>query len=200
MKFLIINGKLQKGGNGKFVTVPDNYNNEPLKLNDKVLMIGGKVVGNNPKGESVLPKLATPQNVIIDGTTLTFDEVENATSYAVLADGSEIGTVENQTGYNVTITTSGYWSDVTSSCAIKIYDGESGSSNILLNQSPPDKTAFPMTFTVTSGKCAIDLIGPAVMASRTSSDYEYYSTGTEPIYFIIDKDGTINFDVSTWYD
>ena len=98
MKFLIINGKLQKGGNGKFVTVPDNYNNEPLKLNDKVLMIGGKVVGNNPKGESVLSKLATPQNVIIDGTTLTFDEVENATSYAVFADGSEIGTVEKETG------------------------------------------------------------------------------------------------------
>lgn len=98
MKFLIINGKLQKGGNGKFVTVPDNYNNEPLKLNDKVLMIGGKVVGNNPKGESVLPKLATPQNVIIDGTTLTFDEVENATSYAVLANGSEIGTVEKAGG------------------------------------------------------------------------------------------------------
>lgn len=103
MKFLIINGKLQKGGNGKFVTVPDDYNNEPLKLNDKVLMIGGKVVGNNPKGESVLPKLATPQNVIIDGTTLTFDEVENATSYAVLADGSEIGTVEKTTGYNVSL-------------------------------------------------------------------------------------------------
>ena len=98
MKFLIINGKLQKGGNGKFVTVSDDYNNEPLKLNGNILMIGGKVVGNNPKGESVLPKLATPQNVIIDGTILTFDEVENATSYAVLADGSEIGTVENGTG------------------------------------------------------------------------------------------------------
>ena len=149
---------------------------------------------------SPLPQLATPQNASADGTTVSWDEVQNATSYAVSADGTSIGTVENVQGYQVTITTSGYWMDVTSSCAIKIYDGESGSSTILLNQSPPDKTAFPMTFTVTSGKCAIDLIGPAVMASRTSSDYDYYTTGTEPVYFIIDKDGTINFDVDTWND
>ncbi len=40
------------------------------------------------------PQLATPQNVTADGTTVSWDEVENATSYAVLADGSEIGTVE----------------------------------------------------------------------------------------------------------
>lgn len=44
-----------------------------------------------------LPQLATPQNVTADGTVVSWDEVENATSYAVLADGSEIGTVENVT-------------------------------------------------------------------------------------------------------
>lgn len=38
-------------------------------------------------------KLATPQNVTASGTTVSWDAVENATSYAVLADGSEIGTV-----------------------------------------------------------------------------------------------------------
>ena len=43
---------------------------------------------------SPLPQLATPQNVSADGTTVSWDAVENATSYAVLADGSEIGTVE----------------------------------------------------------------------------------------------------------
>ena len=43
---------------------------------------------------SPLPQLATPQNVSADGTTVSWDEVENATSYAVLADGSEIGTVQ----------------------------------------------------------------------------------------------------------
>ena len=40
------------------------------------------------------PQLATPQNVTADGTTVSWGAVENATSYAVLADGSEIGTVE----------------------------------------------------------------------------------------------------------
>ena len=34
---------------------------------------------------SPLPQLATPQNVTADGTTVSWDEVENATSYAVLA-------------------------------------------------------------------------------------------------------------------
>lgn len=54
-----------------------------------------------------LPRLATPANVSADGTTVSWDEVENATSYAVLADGSEIGTVEGgvvSSGYTVTIT------------------------------------------------------------------------------------------------
>ena len=43
---------------------------------------------------SPLPQLATPQNVTANGTTVSWDEVENATSYAVLADGSEIGTIQ----------------------------------------------------------------------------------------------------------
>ena len=52
------------------------------------------------------PQLATPQNVTANGTTVSWDDVENATSYAVLADGSEIGTVEGTTqdaSYIVTI-------------------------------------------------------------------------------------------------
>lgn len=46
-----------------------------------------------------ITQLATPQNVSADGTTVSWDAVENATSYAVLADGNEIGTVTN--GYTV---------------------------------------------------------------------------------------------------
>lgn len=41
-----------------------------------------------------LTQLATPQNVTADGTVLSFDEVENATSYDIYADGVSIGTVE----------------------------------------------------------------------------------------------------------
>ena len=46
---------------------------------------------------SPLPQLATPQNVTADGTNVSWDEVENATSYAVLADGTSIGVVDNVT-------------------------------------------------------------------------------------------------------
>lgn len=49
-------------------------------------------------------QLSTPQNVTADGTVVSWDEVENATIYAVLADGSEIGTVEKVAeGYDVTL-------------------------------------------------------------------------------------------------
>ena len=41
-----------------------------------------------------LPQLSTPVNVSADGTTVSWDEVENATSYEILADGTSIGTVE----------------------------------------------------------------------------------------------------------
>lgn len=43
---------------------------------------------------SPLPQLATPQNVTADGTVVSWDEVENATSYDVLADGTSIGEVD----------------------------------------------------------------------------------------------------------
>lgn len=53
---------------------------------------------------SPLPQLATPQNVTANGTTVSWDEVENATSYAVLADGASIGEyVPAPGGFNVTI-------------------------------------------------------------------------------------------------
>ena len=51
-----------------------------------------------------LPQLATPTNVSASGTTVSWDEVANATSYSILADGISIGTVENQNGYTVTLT------------------------------------------------------------------------------------------------
>ncbi len=45
-----------------------------------------------------LTQLATPQNVTADGKNVSWDEVENATSYEVLADGTSIGTVTPSTG------------------------------------------------------------------------------------------------------
>lgn len=49
---------------------------------------------------SPLPQLATPQNVTADGTVVSWDEVENATSYEVIEGGNNVlGTVTN--GYTV---------------------------------------------------------------------------------------------------
>lgn len=48
-----------------------------------------------------LPYLATPQNVAVDNTTLTFDPVENATSYEIFVDGISIGTYEGSKTYTL---------------------------------------------------------------------------------------------------
>ena len=45
--------------------------------------------------EAIGQKLAAPQNVAIDGTVVSWDEVENATSYELFADGTSIGSVKN---------------------------------------------------------------------------------------------------------
>ena len=74
--------------NGNFITVPDNYNNELLTINGKLLTVGGAIFGKNFTGET---QLATPQNVSAVGTTVSWDAVENATSYETFADGNSIG-------------------------------------------------------------------------------------------------------------
>ena len=49
MKFLIIDGKFQKNANGQFITVPDNYDNELLTLNGKLLKTSTGLIGNKYK-------------------------------------------------------------------------------------------------------------------------------------------------------
>lgn len=68
---------------------------------DKVIFNGAEMETVKFDGVVVFeskPQLATPQNVTADGTNVSWDEVENATSYEVLADGASIGTVTPSTG------------------------------------------------------------------------------------------------------
>lgn len=66
----------------------------------------GKLVIARPSGnvtikivaKQSMTQLATPQNIAVSNTTLTFDPVENATSYEVFVDGVSIGTYEISTG------------------------------------------------------------------------------------------------------
>ena len=94
MKFLIINGKFQKDANGKLITVPDNYDNEPLTLNGKLLKTSAGLVGDKYKP---LPNQATPVISLVSGSTIQIDTIDdNATTIEVFADGTSIGSVSKQ--------------------------------------------------------------------------------------------------------
>lgn len=91
MKFLIINGKFQKDANGNLITVPDNYDNEPLTLNGKLLKTSAGLVGNKYKP---LPTQVTPAISLVSGSTIQMDTIdEHATTIEVYADGTKIGEV-----------------------------------------------------------------------------------------------------------
>ncbi len=91
MKFLIINGKFQKDANGKLITVPDNYDNEPLTLNGKLLKTAAGLVGDKYKP---LPAQVTPVISLVSGSTIQIETIdEHATTIEVYADGTKIGEV-----------------------------------------------------------------------------------------------------------
>lgn len=69
---------------------------------------------------SALPQLSTPTNVAVTDTTLTFDEVANATSYEVFVDNVSIGTHSTVTGYTISWSGGGK----TPSIRVSINDGE----------------------------------------------------------------------------
>lgn len=62
----------------------------------------GKLVIARPSGnvtikivaKQSMPQLATPQNVAVENTTLSFDEVENATEYEIFVDNVSIGSYQ----------------------------------------------------------------------------------------------------------
>lgn len=54
--------------------------------------------------EAAGQKLVAPQNVTVDGTTASWDEVENATSYELYVDGTSVGEYSVPSGYTVTLT------------------------------------------------------------------------------------------------
>lgn len=69
---------------------------------DKVVFNGVTVFENKPQ-------LATPQNVTADGTNVSWDEVENATSYEVIEGGNNVlGTVSATKLINFTIDGTSY--------------------------------------------------------------------------------------------
>lgn len=90
MKFLTINGKLQRDSSGKLITIPDNYDNSAITLNGKLLKTGGGLIGSN----IIKPQLSAPSISFVSDTTIQIDSIDtNATTIAVYADGIKIGEV-----------------------------------------------------------------------------------------------------------
>ena len=84
-----------------------------------------------------MPQLATPQNVTADGTTVSWDAVENATSYDVYADdtvllGNTTGEVTPQ-GYKLTLTSISLYAGQTVSIHMTNGDGTSTVASTLSN-------------------------------------------------------------------
>lgn len=69
---------------------------------------------------SALPQLATPTNIAVTDTILTFDEVANATSYEVFVDNVSIGTHTIPSGHTISWSGGGK----TPSISVSINDGE----------------------------------------------------------------------------
>ena len=102
-----------------------------------------------------ITQLATPQNVTANGTTVSWDAVENSTSYAVLADGASIGTVTPS--YKVTVTI-----DETSSYGRKefiVCDGGQNGKVLYSNTSSSGSVPSPQTFDITSGQITFNIKG-----------------------------------------
>lgn len=97
--------------------------------------------------------------------------------------------------YQVTITASEAWAN-SSHGVITFYDGQDNTGDVLLTQNPADKSAYPLTLSVSSGYLYINIYAPDQFGvSITSNDYSTSSNA-----FIIDKDGTINIQVVDFYD
>ena len=103
--------------------------------------------------------------------------------------------------YQVTFTADGAWANEIYG-GVKIYDGQDTTGTLLLDQNPANKSAFPMTLTITSGYCSIELYGNALSPSTevTSDDYADSPSGLGYWQFTIDKDGSLNMFVGDFDD
>lgn len=93
MKFLTINGKLQRDSSGGLITIPDNYDNSAITLNGKLLKTSGGLIGSN----IIKRQLSTPSISLVSGTIIQIDTIdENTTTIEVYADETKIGEVAKQ--------------------------------------------------------------------------------------------------------
>ena len=132
-----------------------------------------------------LTQLATPQNVTANGTTVSWDAVENATSYEVIEGGNNVlGTYTPPATVTLSLTEEniGYRN------YLKIYDGniDSGSGTLLYEKTGSSGNAVsPQDLTITTGVLSILGSGDSLImdALSTSGDVKRQSTSRDRAIF-----------------
>ena len=190
MKFLTINGKLQRDSSGRLITIPDNYDNQALTLNGKLLKTGAGIIGSNilKKYYNITATLshvvAASGNVVSIGTGETVVLSYTAADGYALPDtvtvtgatgvwNKDAGTLtlSNPTG-NVTFTiagvevvAAGYNVTVTAEWFnFDIYDGQSASGTYLGNT---NDSGGSITVVCTSGYLYFSTNDPGDITSVT---------------------------------
>lgn len=200
-------------GGSEWVTVY-NYNEDTstgswVNDNYKIVDLGTSVqtvtaifkadfIANTTK----LTQLATPQNVTADGTNVSWDEVENATSYEVIEGGNNVlGTVTPS--YKVTLTVSE--NSISQRRQFTVYDGNQTGKVLYTNTSSSGAVPSPQTFDITSGKITFYMAGGTIQYtasnitgleynqaesddSTTSNTRVYNVTGNGAITITVDYD------------
>lgn len=106
-----------------------------------------------------LTQLATPQNVTADGTNVSWDEVENATSYEVIEGGNNVlGTVIPSYKVTMTITEN----SIPYRSIFAVYDGNKNGKVLYENKSDSGSVPSPQTFDITSGKITFYIAGGTI--------------------------------------
>lgn len=118
----------------------------------------------NAEKQTPVPQLDAPQNVTASGTVVSFDPVQNATSYAVLADGSEIGTVDaiEQLEIPQNVSASGTtvsWGAVENATSYEILVG--GSSFGTVSTTSVDLSTLSGWASLTDGEYSVTIVAKA---------------------------------------
>lgn len=115
-----------------------------------------------------LPQLATPQNVTVDGTTLSWDAVENATSYDIYADGTLIGNTDGG-GSGGTVTFNIQESGIRKREYFRIYDGTDTSGTVLYEITNSTAIPSPLTVNCSTGHLYVNLSTSSVPLVRITN-------------------------------
>ena len=131
-----------------------------------------------------ITQLATPQNVTADGTNVSWDAVENATSYEVIEDGNNVlGTYTPTTTVALSLTEA----NIDYRSYLRIYDGniDSGSGTLLYEKTGPSGNAVsPQDLTITTGVLTIQASGDSIAMNvlSTSGDVKLSTLDTQAIF------------------